>query len=116
MHSDLRPDNLLVTPQGRARLVDWNWVTLGPAWCDYVSLLPLMAHQGLDVDELMRRSSLLEGVDGEAVDAFLAILVGYLVDACVQPTVSGSRSTVRAHQRLMARTFTAMLAARRGWR
>lgn len=115
VHSDLRPDNILVTPQGRARLVDWNWVTLGPAWCDYVGLLPLMAHQGLDVDELMRRSPLLEGVDGEAVDAFLAILVGYLVDACAQPTVPGSRSAVRAHQRLMARTFIAMLAARRGW-
>jgi phosphotransferase family enzyme len=115
VHSDLRPDNVLVTPEGRARLVDWNWVTLGPAWCDFVGLLPLMAHQGLDVDPLMRRSPLLDGVDGEAVDAFLAVLVGYLVDACVQPTVPGSQSAVRAHQRLMARTFIELVAHRRGW-
>jgi hypothetical protein len=115
VHSDLRPDNMLVTPQGVARLVDWNWVARGPGWCDFVGLLPLMGHQGLDVDRMMARSPLLDGVDDEAVDAFLAIIVGYLVDACVQPTVPGSLSKVRAHQRQMARTFTAMLARRRGW-
>lgn len=115
VHSDLRPDNMLVTPQGRARLVDWNWVTQGPAWCDYVGLMPLMAQDGLDVEALMSRSPLLEGVDGEAVDAFLAIIVGYMVDACVRPTFPSSLSAVREHQKHMARAFTAMLAARRGW-
>jgi hypothetical protein len=114
VHCDLRPDNMLVTPAGRARVVDWNWVTRGPVWCDWVGLLPLMAHHGLDVERMAARSPLLEGVDAEAVDAFLAILVGYLVDACVQPTVPGSRSAVRAHQRHMARTFTALVASRRG--
>lgn len=115
VHSDLRPDNMLVTPGGRARLVDWNWVTRGPAWCDWVGLLPVMAHHGLDVEHRMARSPLLEGVDDDAVDAFLAILVGYFVDACVQPTVTGSRSAVRAHQRHLAATFTAMLTRRRRW-
>jgi hypothetical protein len=115
VHCDLRPDNMLVTPSGQARLLDWNWVTRGPVWCDWVGLLPLMAHHGLDVDRMAARSPLLDGVDAEAVDAFLAILVGYLVDACVQPTVPGSLSAVRAHQRHLATTFTAMLAGRRGW-
>ena len=115
VHCDLRPDNLLVTPAGRARALDWNWVTRGPAWCDWVSLLPLMAHQGLDVAQLSARSPLLEGVDDEAVDAFLAILVGYLADACRQPTIPGSRSAVRAHQRFMALTFIELVASRRGW-
>jgi hypothetical protein len=80
-----------------------------------VSLLPLMAHHGLDVERMVAQSPLLEGVDAEAVDAFLAILVGYLVDASVQPTVPGSRSAVREHQRFMAATFGALLADRRGW-
>ncbi len=115
VHSDLRPDNMLVTSDGRARLVDWNWVARGPGWCDFVGLLPLMAHHGLDVDRMIRRSPLLVGVDAEAVDSFLAVIVGYMVDGCVQPTVPGSRSAVRAHQRHMARTFVAMLATRRGW-
>jgi hypothetical protein len=115
VHCDLRPDNLLITPAGRARVVDWNWVTRGPAWCDWVSLLPLMAHQGMDVESMSARSPQLEGVDDEAVDAFLAILVGYLADACQQPTVPGSRSAVRAHQRFMAQTFIELVASRRGW-
>ena len=115
VHSDLRPDNMLITPRGTARLVDWNWVARGPAWCDFVGLLPLMSHHGLDVDRMMRRSPLLEGVDGEAVDAFLAIIVGYMVDACVQPTFPGSLNAIRDHQRHMARTFIALLAQRRGW-
>ena len=115
VHSDLRPDNMLITPRGAARLVDWNWVARGPAWCDFVGLLPLMAHHGLDVDRMMSRSPLLDGVDGEAVDAFLAIIVGYMVDVCVQPTFPGSLNAVRDHQRQMARTFLALLARRRGW-
>ena len=115
VHSDLRPDNMLITPQGAARLVDWNWVARGPAWCDFVGLLPLMADQGLDVDRMMARSPLLDGVDGEAVDAFLAIIAGSMVDSCVHPTVAHSLNAIRDHQRLMARTFIALLAHRRGW-
>jgi hypothetical protein len=115
VHSDLRPDNLIVTPAGRARLVDWNWVARGPGWCDFVGLLPLMARHGLDVDALAARSPLLDGVEAEQVDAFLAIIVGYMVDSCEQPTVPGSQSAVRTHQRQMARTFIALLAARRHW-
>ena len=115
VHSDLRPDNMLITPQGTARLVDWNWVARGPAWCDFVGLLPMMAEHGLDVDRMMAGSPLLEGVDGEALDAFLAIIVGYMVDSCVQPTFAHSLNAIRDHQRLMARTFLALLARRRGW-
>jgi hypothetical protein len=115
VHSDLRPDNMLITRQGAARLVDWNWVARGPAWCDFVGLLPLMHHHGLDVDRMMQRSPLLEGVDGEAVDAFLAIIVGSMVDSCVHPTSPGSFNAIRDHQRQMARTFIALLAHRRGW-
>ena len=115
VHSDLRPDNMLITPEGRARLLDWNWVARGPAWCDFVGLLPLMAHHGLDVDGMVQRSPLLDDVDPEAVDAFLAVIVGYMVDACVKPTFPGSLSAVRDHQRQMARTFLALLGARRGW-
>lgn len=115
VHSDLRPDNMLITPQGAARLVDWNWVARGPAWCDFVGLLPLMADHGLDVDRMVARSPLLDGVDSEEVDAFLAIIAGFMVDSCVHPMSPGSFNAIRDHQRQMARTFIALLAHRRGW-
>jgi hypothetical protein len=115
VHSDLRPDNMLITPQGVARLVDWNWVARGPVWCDFVGLLPLMADHGLEVDRMAARSPLLDDVDGEAVDAFLAIVAGFMVDSCVHPLSTGSFNAIRDHQRHMARTFIALLAHRRGW-
>lgn len=115
VHGDLRPDNMLVTPEGRARFVDWNWVARGPGWCDFVGLLPLMAHQGLDADAMVAGSPLLTGVEADAVDSFLAIIVGYMVDSCSKPAFPSSLTTVRAHQAQMARTFLAWLAHRRGW-
>lgn len=115
VHGDLRPDNILVTPGGPARFVDWNWVMRGPAWCDYVGLLPLMAHHGLDADVRFETTPLLDGVDAEAVDAFLAVLTGFFTAACEQPVVPGSRSAVRALQRQLATVFLELLGHRRGW-
>ena len=115
VHGDLRPDNMLITPAGQARFVDWNWVARGPGWCDFVGLLPLMAHHGLDVDAMVDGSPLLAGVEADAVDSFLAIIVGYMVDSCTKPAFPSSLVAVRAHQAQMARTFLAWLARRRGW-
>src|SRR5665811_1692150 len=58
IHFDLRPDNLLVGRRAgevadRAYVREWNWVTLGPAWCDWVSVIPAMQAQGHDLGELM---------------------------------------------------------------
>jgi hypothetical protein len=52
-HSDLRPDNLLIgrrpgETRDRAYVLDWNWVALGPAWCDWVGLIAVYMLGGLD--------------------------------------------------------------------
>ena len=39
VHTDLRADNLLLTPEGRVMVVDWPHACLGPAWLDTVLLL-----------------------------------------------------------------------------
>lgn len=41
---DLRPDNLLIgrgpaAGGTRSYVLDWNWFTLGPAWCDWVGVV-----------------------------------------------------------------------------
>ncbi|WP_406831339.1 phosphotransferase [Pedococcus sp. KACC 23699] len=115
VHCDLRPDNLLVTSDGVARIVDWNWVTRGPAWADFVSLWPLMARDGIDVHGLATRSPLTRDADPDAVDAFLAVIAGYMLTHCEHPTFNTTLGVVRDHQRLMAQVFLDLLVARRGW-
>lgn len=114
VHGDLRPDNLVVDDAGTARMVDWNWVSRGPAWVDFVGLWPLMAHHGLDLSG-WQGSPLLVGVDPDAVDAFLAVVVGLMVDKARGDDSSPSLGLLRAHQRFTAHTFLALLAGRRGW-
>lgn len=115
VHCDLRPDNLLLTPDGEVRIVDWNWVTRGPAWADFVSLWPLRARDGIDVHALARRSPLTRDADPEAIDAFLAVIAGYMLDRCDHPAPPATLNAVRDHQRLLAQVFLDLLAARRGW-
>lgn len=114
VHGDLRPDNLVVDRSGRASMVDWNWVSRGPAWVDFVGLWPLMAHHGLDVRHWLG-SPLLEGVAAEAVDAFLAAVTGLMVASSRDDDSTPGLALLRTHQRFTAHTFLRLLRTRRGW-
>jgi hypothetical protein len=115
VHGDLRPDNLLVDRHGAARMVDWNWVSRGPAWVDFVGLWPLMAFHGVDVSLWQDRSPLLAAAAPDHIDAFLAIVVGLMVHGAAGDDTTPGLALLRAHQRFTARTFLALLGARRGW-
>ncbi|GAB3079359.1 phosphotransferase family protein [Pedococcus soli] len=115
VHCDLRPDNLLLDTAGQVRIVDWNWVTRGPAWTDFVSLWPLMARDGIDVDRLCRESPLTRDTEPEAIDAFLAVLAGYLLSHAGNPAPPATLNAIRDHQRLLGRLCLDLLAQRRGW-
>ena len=116
VHSDLRPDNLLLDTSGRIRVVDWNWVTRGPAWADFVGLWPLMARDGIDVAALAESSPLTRDADPEAIDAFLAVLAGYMLTHAGHPTPPPpTLAALRDHQRLLGRLCLDLLATRRGW-
>lgn len=39
LHTDYNPENILITPGGTARLIDWAWPTRGAAWIDPCCLL-----------------------------------------------------------------------------
>ena len=119
-HFDLRPDNLLIgrapgEATDRAYLLDWNWVTLGPAWCDWVGLIPTMHDQGYALGDLLASSGLSRDADPEAIDAFFAIIAVYMLRSLDTGPPAGTTSAIRQHQRYYARIFLNSLAAHRNW-
>lgn len=114
VHGDVRPDNLLVETGGSARVVDWNHPTLGAPWVDLVGLWPLMAHHGVDVRRFAE-VPVLAGVTDAEIDAFLAVLAGFMVCDVDAPPPPGCTPALRRHQLLMAGATVELLGARRGW-
>jgi hypothetical protein len=115
MHSDLRPDNLLIDNDGTCWIVDWNWLTLGPRWADWVCLLPVAQHQGLDTFTAVERSPLTTGVPKDHLDCLIGLIAAYMMKNTDAPPPSGCTPALRDHQRLYAWTFVDWLAVRRGW-
>ncbi|WP_167837811.1 aminoglycoside phosphotransferase family protein [Nocardia altamirensis] len=77
LHTDLRPDNMLLRPDGTVVAVDWAWPCRGAAWVDLVSLAPSIAASGLDPDPILAAHPVTRGTDPAAIDAFVCALVGY---------------------------------------
>jgi hypothetical protein len=121
-HGDLRADNVLVsTPADRpfdgdtAVLVDWNWLRPCASWVDVVGLLPVARADGVDADAWVARSPLTRRADPDAIDAYLAYVVSYMLSQADAALWPGVRPAVRVHQRRYARLFADWLGARRGW-
>jgi Phosphotransferase enzyme family len=119
-HCDLRPDNLLIGRGAgelvdRAYVLDWNWVTLGPAWCDWVGLIPTMQSQGHDLGDLLDSTSLSRSADPHGVDVWLALVAVFMLCCLDQDPVPGTTVALRQHQRHFARVFLDSLATHRGW-
>ncbi len=114
VHLDVRPDNLVREPDGAMRVVDWNQAVRGAPWVDLVSLWPLQHHHGVDVRRLAL-SPLLEGVADDAVDAFLAFLVGFMLRNVDAPPPPGCTEGLRAHAVFFSDTAVRLLADRRRW-
>lgn len=113
-HADLRDDNVIVEPRGRVWVCDWNFPIVGPQWMDTVCLLLGMHGDGLHVEELLKRSPLVAPDDREAIDSFLAVLVGYFAVASRRP-VEPRSPFLRTHQAWYAEVSLDLLSRRRGW-
>lgn len=114
-HSDLRPDNLLIDGDSACWTVDWNWLALGPRWMDWVGLLPVAQHHGIDTAAAIRSSPLTADVPAEHLDCFIAAVAAYMMTRADEPPPFGCTPALREHQRFYAWTFLEWLAVRREW-
>lgn len=111
LHTDLRADNLLLTPGGDVVVVDWPWACNGAAFVDLVLLLPSVGlGGGPTCAEVVARYGLFGDVDDDALGAVVAALAGFFVRQSLDPTPPGL-PTVRAFQRAQAEV--ALVWARR---
>jgi hypothetical protein len=114
VHSDARDDNFLLARSGTALLCDWNWPALGPVWLDAVSLLVSAYGDGLDADAVLGEHPLTRDADPDHVDAWLAMLCGFMLEARDRP-VPRTSPYLRVHSRWWSEATWAWLAQRRGW-
>jgi aminoglycoside phosphotransferase (APT) family kinase protein len=113
-HSDLRADNLLLTPDGRVVVVDWPWACLAAPWYDLLLMLPSVRMQGGPPPEaLFARHEVAAGADPDAVTAVLAAFAGFLLGHARRPSPPGL-PTLRALQAAQGREALAWLRVRLG--
>ncbi len=113
-HADARDDNFLIVPGGPALLCDWNWPALGPVWGDAVHLLVSAYGDGLDADALLASHPLTRDADPDHVDAWLAMMAGFML-MCRDRPVPPSSPYLRVHNSWYGEAAWAWLSARRGW-
>lgn len=114
VHTDVRDDNIIVRPDGTAVMCDWNWPVLGAAWIDSLLLLIGPRGDGLDVEAVLAEHPSFAGLDAEAVDIVLALVIGYFLKTADDPVPSTSPH-IRDHQRWQGDVIWDWLCERRGW-
>lgn len=114
VHADVRDDNFILADDGRTLVCDWNWPALGPAWQDVVDLLVTVHGEGLDADARLAAHPLAAEADADHVDASLAALCGYMLEADSRPAPPSS-PFLATHRRWWAAATWSWLTQRRGW-
>lgn len=99
IHADLRADNILIDPSGRARLIDWPWAARGAGWEDaLLYLLDLRVEDALaDVFPLLEHP-VFAASDVDDHIALLSALSGNWFEKCRLPAPEGM-TTLRDFQR-----------------
>ena len=115
LHLDVRADNLLIVESAagpRAVLVDWPWVSVGPAWVDIAAFcVNVGLIGGADPEDVLQSRGISASADPEAVTAFLVGLAAYFVESGRQPD-HPRLPTLRAFLRAQGDVVLAWLARR----
>ncbi len=114
VHSDLRDDNILVCDDGRTLACDWNWPGLGPVWLDLITLLASAHGDGVPVADHIATHPLTRDVVPGHIDAWLAALCGFMLEARERPSPQSS-PYLQTHAFWYAEAAWGLLAERRGW-
>ncbi|WP_225730545.1 MULTISPECIES: phosphotransferase [unclassified Nocardia] len=97
LHTDLRPDNMLIRSDGRVLVVDWAWPCHGAAWVDLVLLGPSMLAAGVDPEPIFAAHPLTADVDPAAILAMMCAMYGFWARNSRQPAPPKSPG-LRAYQ------------------
>ncbi|WP_280313846.1 phosphotransferase [Nocardia wallacei] len=114
LHSDLRPDNMLLGSDGIVCVVDWAAPCRGAAWADLVILAPSIALDGVDPDPILTAHPLTRAVDPAAIDALVCALTGFWTYNSRLPVPPRS-PRLRAHQARSGAVTREWLRRRVGW-
>ncbi len=123
VHNDIRPDNLLLTPNSngegrdvRVTVVNWAQARLGRPWLDVASLVPhlIMAGHTPQQAEAHLTGTELAKADPELVTANAAAHAGYLIKSAPLPAPPKVQH-LRAYQARAAQAVTAWVCHRTGW-
>ncbi len=100
VHTDLRADNILITPANAAVLVDWPWACVGAGWFDALSVLinTRVFDPSFEVEPILGSHPIFDGVAPESIDGVLSGFGAYFTDAARQPPPAGL-PTLRSFQR-----------------
>lgn len=99
VHTDVRSDNVLITPHNGAVLVDWPWACVGSPWVDGLTVLinVRVYDPEFDVESVLRSHPVFAPANEGSINRVLSGLGAYFTDAARQPPPPGL-PTVRAFQ------------------
>ena len=115
LHNDVRSDNVLITADGEAVLVDWPWARRGAAAVDVALFAPTVAVDGgPGPEEVLQATAVGRAADPAAIDAMAAAFTGMMQHRRRLPPPPGIPA-VRAFQARQGESGLAWLAQRLRW-
>lgn len=99
VHTDVRADNILITRDNGAVLVDWPWASIGSRWFDALTVLVNVRvfDPAFDVESVLQSHPVFVAAPENSIDGFLSGLGSYFIDIARRPAPLGL-PTVRAFQ------------------
>ena len=98
LHTDIRSDNVLLTPDGGTVFLDWGWTCNGAPWLDLLLFaLWVNTEGGADAEPLVRGHPLTREVPPGSIDAIMLAAAGNYWWLSLRSASPGARDHQRRH-------------------